>query len=95
MFRLMKLKPPNGWNAVGWELAIVTLGVLIALGAQQAIESLNWKREVAGFRDAVHDEIETNLHGYPYRARQKQCIRSSSMNCRRGSTAGGRGVASR
>jgi len=75
MFRLLKLKPPNGWNAVGWELAIVTLGVLIALGAQQAMESLNWKREVAGFRDAVHDEIETNLHSYPYRAVQKQCIK--------------------
>ena len=27
MFRLMRLHPPNGWNAVGWELAIVVLGV--------------------------------------------------------------------
>ena len=31
MFRLLKLKPPHGWNAVGWELGIVTLGVVIAL----------------------------------------------------------------
>ena len=36
MFRLLKLRPPNGWNAAAWELAIVVLGVLIALGAQQA-----------------------------------------------------------
>lgn len=75
MFRLLRVKPPNGWNAVGWELAIVTLGVLIALGAQQLVETLNWKREVAGFRDAVHDEIETNLDSYPYRAKQKPCIK--------------------
>ena len=32
MFRMLRLKPPNGWHAVGWELLIVTLGVLVALG---------------------------------------------------------------
>lgn len=26
MFRLLRLKPPHGWNAVAWELGIVTLG---------------------------------------------------------------------
>ena len=26
MFRLLRLRPPHGWNAVAWELAIVTLG---------------------------------------------------------------------
>src|SRR4051812_5611318 len=35
MFRLLKFKPPRGWSAVAWELGIVTLGVLIALAAQQ------------------------------------------------------------
>lgn len=39
MFRLFKLSPPHGWTAVGWELAIVTLGVLIALVAQQVAEN--------------------------------------------------------
>ena len=47
MFRMLRLKPPNGWHAVGWELLIVTLGVLVALGAQQLVEAINWKREVA------------------------------------------------
>jgi hypothetical protein len=28
MLRLTKLTPPHGWNAVAWELGIVTLGVL-------------------------------------------------------------------
>ena len=40
MFRLFKLRPPHGWNAVAWELGIVTLGVLIALAAQQLVEAL-------------------------------------------------------
>ena len=35
MFRLLKVKPPNGWNAVGWELAIVVIGVFVALVAQE------------------------------------------------------------
>lgn len=74
MFRLLRLKPPNGWNAVAWELLIVTLGVLIALAAQQLVEAANWRREVAGFRESVRDEIATNLGSYPYRAKQKRCI---------------------
>ena len=31
MFRMLRLKPPHGWNAVAWELSVVVLGVLIAL----------------------------------------------------------------
>lgn len=27
MFRMIGLKPPHGWNAVAWELGIVTLWV--------------------------------------------------------------------
>ena len=74
MFRLMKLNPPHGWSAIGWELLIVTLGVLIALGAQQMVEAANWRREVAGFRDSVRGEISRDLWTYPYRSAQKRCI---------------------
>lgn len=61
MFRLMKLKPPHGWNAVSWELAIVTLGVLIALAAQQMVESWSWDRKVAAAEEAMHQEIKNSL----------------------------------
>ena len=74
MFRMLRLKPPNRWHAVGWELLIVTLGVLIALGAQQLVEVFNWRREVAGFRDSVREEMNLDLGTYPYRAAQKPCI---------------------
>ena len=43
MFRMLKLNPPHGWRAVAWELAIVTAGVLIALGVQQWAEERNWQ----------------------------------------------------
>ena len=37
MFKSLKLKPPHGWNAVVWDLAIVTVGVLIALGLAKCV----------------------------------------------------------
>ena len=57
MFRMLKLNPPNGWRAVGWELAIVTLGVLIALGAQQWVEERSWRAKVIQSKAAIRDEL--------------------------------------
>jgi len=60
MFRLIKLKPPHGWNAVAWELAIVTLGVLIALGAQQFVDGIHQRNEVAQLVGALRSELADN-----------------------------------
>jgi hypothetical protein len=73
MFRLLKLKPPHGWSAVAWELGIVTLGVLIALGAQQIVDDFHWRSELGDFRKAVRAEISNNLATYTYRAGQNRC----------------------
>lgn len=66
--------PINGWRVFWGEVGIIVLGVLIALGAQQVVEAIQWKREVAGFRAAVREEMENNLHSYPYRAKQERCM---------------------
>ena len=73
MFRLLELKPPHGWNAVGWELAIVTLGVLIALGAQQTVESLQWKQDVRETRRALDAELSRDLAAFNWRWNQRAC----------------------
>jgi hypothetical protein len=57
VFRLLKLKPPNGWNAVAWELAIVTLGVIIALAAQQWAEGRSWQGKVKASKVALRGEL--------------------------------------
>lgn len=57
MFRMLKLNPPNGWRAVAWELAIVTLGVLIALAAQQWVEERSWRAKVNQSKAAIRDEL--------------------------------------
>ena len=61
MFRMMTLKPPHGWSAVAWELLIVTLGVLIALGAQQLIETASWREKVASAKKSIDFEINDQL----------------------------------
>ena len=73
MFRLFKLKPPHGWNAVAWELGIVTVGVLIALAAQQLVDDMHWRGELRDFRKAVRTEISNNLATYNYRDGQNRC----------------------
>ena len=57
MFRLVRLKPPHGWSAVVWELAIVTLGVLIALGAQQFVDGIHQRNEVVELTGALRSEL--------------------------------------
>lgn len=63
MFRMLKLKPPNGWNAVGWELAIVALGVLIALAAQQWADNRARRNNMNVSMGALRDELAEH-YGY-------------------------------
>ena len=74
MFRLLRLKPPHGWNAVGWELGIVTLGVLIALAAQQIVEALSDRSIAAQTRAEVTDELNSGLMSIVLRQTAEPCI---------------------
>ena len=74
MFRLLKLRPPHGWNAVAWELAIVTLGVLIALAAQQLVETLHDRGVAAQTRAEVTDELNSDLMSIALRQSAEPCI---------------------
>ena len=60
MFWMLKLNPPHGWNAVAWELGIVTLGVLIALAAQQFVDGLNQRSQVRQLVGALRTELADN-----------------------------------
>lgn len=62
MFRLMKIRPPSGWNAVGWELAIVTLGVFIALVVQQWADDRDWSRRVDQATGAIRAEVADHYY---------------------------------
>lgn len=75
MFRLLKLKPPpQGWSAVRWELLIVTLGVLIALGAQQITESINERSQAQEGEQEIRSELEANMARLRSRSKIKPCV---------------------
>ena len=74
MFRLIRLNPPNGWNAVAWELVIVVLGVLIALAAQEAVEERRWREEVRLTEDALAIEIAQSVVHASERQLVNRCL---------------------
>lgn len=74
MFRLLRLKPPHGWDAVGWELAIVTLGVVIALGAQQIVVAMSDRSTASETRADVTAELNSNLMSLALRQAVEPCI---------------------
>jgi hypothetical protein len=69
-----KSKPWRDWREFTWEIAIVVIGVLLALGAGQAVETLNWRGEVAAERQALRREVRDNLAVAGYRVSQRPCI---------------------
>jgi hypothetical protein len=74
MFRLLKLKPPHGWNAVAWELAIVTLGVVLALIAQQTAQSTSDRRNADAALMSMREELSYNLAFIKRRLELNRCI---------------------
>lgn len=68
MFRPMRVRPPNGWAAIAWELAIVTAGVLIALFVQEWANERSWRARASAASHAVRGELTYHLlHALEYR----------------------------
>lgn len=50
-------KPLHGWRAFVGEVGIIVIGVLIALGFEQVVESMRWHERAAAARERLHAEI--------------------------------------
>ena len=55
------LKPLHGWRAFIGEVAIIVIGVGIALIAQQVVEDWNWREEVRQARQGLVGETADNF----------------------------------
>jgi hypothetical protein len=69
-----KLSPPQGWQKLWWELGIVTVGVLIALGIGELAKSWHDEREAREARAAIRAEIGSNLGVLSKRIETEACI---------------------
>ena len=66
-----------------WELGIVTLGVLIALIAEQTVSSWRRQAEVQSFRSAINEEMSVNLAAMNFRMAQGNCVAKRLAELRR------------
>jgi len=67
-------KPLHGWRAFFGEVAIIVLGVLIALAAEQMVERWRWSREVHETRLAADSELAHDLGVFEHRLGQMDCV---------------------
>lgn len=86
-------KPLHGWREVAGEIAVIVVGVLIALAAEQLVESVHWRNEVTEFREAADHELAYDVAAYQYRARQEPCISRRIAELKRWGEAHRRGEA--
>jgi hypothetical protein len=67
-------KPLHGWRAFAGEVGIIVVGILIALGAEQVVETIHWHSELTQFRRALDKEVALDLAFYDYRISQGECL---------------------
>lgn len=56
-----KPKAVHGWRELANEIGVIVIGVLIALGAEQVVETLHWREKVTVAREAVDEELQSLL----------------------------------
>ena len=71
LFRLPR--PLHGWHEFVHEIVIVVIGVLLALGGAQLVDTLRTRSEVASFRAAADHELGRNLDIYRRIVAQRPC----------------------
>src|SRR3954447_17039001 len=76
-------KPLHGWREFAGEVGIIVIGVLIALSAEQVVETLHWRHEVRETRKALDAELSRDLGAYAFRVRQRGCARARAAELER------------
>src|SRR3954462_4763459 len=54
-------KPLHGWREFAGEVGIIVIGVLIALAAEQLIETLHWREKVTVAKKSIDYEVNAQL----------------------------------
>jgi hypothetical protein len=67
-------KPLHGWREFAGEVGIIVVGVLIALGAEQVVETIHWRQRVADSNKALALEIGEAVGQGIIRIGQTDCI---------------------
>ena len=66
--------PPHGWGVLSWDVAVVVIGVLIALGAQQFVDEINWSARVRDQRQSLDRDVAEGVGSAILRNRWQHCL---------------------
>ncbi len=69
-----KPKAIHSWRELINEIGVIVIGVLIALGAEQAVEAIHWSHEVEAQRMSLNAEAQDNLGSVARRQVQQPCV---------------------
>jgi hypothetical protein len=69
-------RPLHGWREFVGEVAIIVLGVLIALGAEQVVERWHWNEQVRSGRQALKSDFMNIVANAEEREAEDRCIRA-------------------
>lgn len=67
-------RPLHGWRDLAGEVSIIVFGVLIALGAEQLVETVHQRQEAAQADDIIRGELAYNLGRLQSRTQIRSCI---------------------
>jgi hypothetical protein len=68
-------KPLHGWREFAGEVGIIVIGVLIALGAQQVVETIHWGSQAHETEQTLRAEIQDSLNSVAERRTLDGCLR--------------------
>lgn len=80
---LSQLRPRRGWRELAGELAIIVLGVFIALGADQAVSNWNQRSQMRELRAAIDNEVAAGLAIWDARVLQESCVEARLVELER------------
>lgn len=66
-------KPLHGWRELAGEVGIIVVGVLIALGAEQLVQWIHGREDVAQLRAALNSELADDRARWEYMSAADGC----------------------
>ena len=69
-------KPLHGWREFVGEVGIIVVGVLIALSAEQLVETVHWHNEAQITRQQLTDEVASSTADAVERVALEDCLRN-------------------
>lgn len=67
-------KPLHGWREFFGEVGIIVVGVLIAIGAEQAVEAWHWHEVVSSEREVLDQDVADQWESMVGRADMQPCV---------------------